>query len=255
MHGHVITVQNWLEALPNRLVRADGGLATYLGWAMVLTGSVPQAEQYAQVAARRDDLGPETRGRLLVLQGFIALLYHRDDERAIVLAQAALEMLDTDSRWRVLAMWVLAEAQERTGRITEAIALLREARLSVPVSRDDLFVIAMDGFLAGALNANGQRRAALALCLERIEEHERSASEQVALPALGLIYSWLGTLYYKADQLKQARAYSERGLALCQQMSLGGDLVFAYGIMAPICYAQGEIEKAFEMIVEARHLA
>jgi LuxR family maltose regulon positive regulatory protein len=130
--GSLLTVQGWLDALPDECVRARGELATYKGWVLALTGEVDLAEEYADAAEARLRLAESPGadlGKVLTLRSFIAVFGRQDYEAAIDLAADALGMMKEDqARWRVMALWAMAESQERTTDITESIATLRKAR-------------------------------------------------------------------------------------------------------------------------------
>ena len=115
--GGVLTLRGWLAALPDARVRADGALATYQGWVLVLTGEMARAEVYAQAAEAhlsQLDAPAQYRGKLLLLRCYFAL--DRNDYAEVVrLGTQALQVLAQDqAHWRVMALWTLAEAQERT---------------------------------------------------------------------------------------------------------------------------------------------
>lgn len=256
-HGGVLTVRNWLETLPDECVQASGVLATYRGWALVLTGEMAQAEQLAGVAEARfqkkDPLDPSL-GKLLTLQSFIAVFGHQDYQRAIELATQAVEVLGEDhARWRVIALWALAESQERTSNITEAIETLREARRMGRTQGSYVFVMTVDLFLATALHAHGKRREAIEVCEEAIDWYTDDQGR--ISPVAGLIFSRLGTLYHEANQLDRARSYLDQGLALSDQLALAGSTMFSYGFAAPTLHVQGETDAALEALQKAYQLA
>jgi LuxR family maltose regulon positive regulatory protein len=255
--GGVLTVRRWLEALPDERVRASAALATYKGWALVFTGEMAQAEDMASVAVERfrQKKAPDPNlGKLLALRSFIAIFGHRDYSTAIELATAALHVLGEDqARWRVMALWSLAESQERTSKITETIATLREARQVERQRGGYVFIMTIDLFLATALQSHGKRREAVSVCEEAIEWYTNEQGQ--VSPMAGLIFSRLGTLYHEANQLDLARQYLDKGLALTEQLALGGSSMFAYGFAAPTLHVQGETSAALEALHKAYQLA
>jgi LuxR family maltose regulon positive regulatory protein len=255
--GGVLTVRRWLETLPDERVRASAALATYKGWALVFTGEMAQAEEMASIAERRfrqKNATDPNLGKLLALRSFIAIFGHRDYNAAIELATAALQVLgEGQARWRVMALWSLAESQERTSNITEAIATLREARQVERQRGGYVFVMTIDLFLATALQSHGKRREAISICEEAIEWYTNEQGH--VSPMAGLIFSRLGTLYHEANQLDLARQYLDKGLALTEQLALGGSSMFAYGFAAPTLHVQGETSSALEALHKAYRLA
>jgi LuxR family maltose regulon positive regulatory protein len=65
----------------------------------------------------------------------------------------------------------------------------------------------------------------------------------------------LGTLYYEANQLAQARRQIEQGIALSEQLGLSDPLMFSYGFSAPTLHALGETGAAFSSLRTAYQVA
>jgi LuxR family maltose regulon positive regulatory protein len=264
-----MTARGWLDALPEERVRADAELATLKGWILATYGEWSQAEAYADVAeahlpplppgeragVRGDDpQASAARGKLLVLRSFIAVMAHQDYAHALNLARAALQMLDADElHWRVVALWVRAESLERTHDVAEAIAGFREAARIGRTLGNQIFAVLVETALAKALNENGRRQEAVAVCEEALTRYIDDRGR--ASPVAGLLFTWLGNLSYEANQLELARSYHERGAALSQQLGLQHDLTFSRGLSAPTLYAQGEIDAALEALREAIQIA
>jgi LuxR family maltose regulon positive regulatory protein len=255
--GNLLTMAGWLDALADERVRANGELATYKGWVLVLTGEIDQAEDYAQTAEdffQDKDRPGKAWGKLLVLRAFIAVFGHQDYSTATELVTEALQILDEDqAHWRVIALWVMAESQERTTSITKAIATLREAHQLGRALGKLVFATMVDLFLATALYLHGQRQEAVAVCKDAIEQHTDESGQPS--PIVGMITCWLGMLHYEANQLDQAGAYLEQGLALCQQLGLDASLLFAYGCLAPSLWATGDSDGALAALRKAREFA
>ncbi len=255
--GSLLTVGRWLDSLPDERVRASGGLATYKGWVLVLTGEIDRAEEYAHAAElcfKKAEAPDKDLGRLLVLRAFIAVFGHQDHKAAIELAADALQMMGEDqAHWRVIALWAMAESQERTTNITEAIATLYKAHRTRHTLGKLMFSVTVDLFLATALYLHGQRQEAVAVCTDALEQHSDESGRPS--PVAGMIISWLGMLHYEANQLEQARAYLEQGLALCRQLGLDASLLFAHGYLAPTLWAQGDTKGALVALYKARELA
>jgi len=255
--GNIVTVRGWLDGLPDERVRADGALATYRGWALALTGDVALVQEYANAAEaglRQAQAPPADLGKVLALRSWVALLHRRDDEAATRLSREALEALSEDQpHWRVIALWILGEAQERTGRIGESVATFHEARRTGLSLDNRLFVATVEMSLALSLNNQGRRREAVALCEEAIDRYTDERGR--VSPLAGMILNRLGMLYYEANRLEQARSCYERGLALGQELRLESNPTLFRGLSAPTLYAQGEVGAALQALQEAHRLA
>jgi LuxR family maltose regulon positive regulatory protein len=254
--GGMLTVRGWLDALPDERVRADGELAAYKGWVLALSGELDQAETYADAAETCIDqveAAAAARAKLLLLRAFIAM-GRRDYEGTMALAAGALQGLGEDQpRWRLLALWAMAESQERTRNITEAIATLREATWTGRALGNQVFAAAVEVFLASALHSHGRRREAVTVCEEAVERYTEAAGR--VSPVAGPVLSWLGRLRYEANQLESARECVERGLTLCEQLALEDFLTLSYGVLALILRARGEVSAAVGVLHKAHQLA
>ncbi|MBN1810960.1 MAG: winged helix-turn-helix transcriptional regulator [Anaerolineae bacterium] len=250
--GNILTVRRWLDALPDERVRADGNLAIYKGWTMVITGDLALAGSYADAAEarfRQVEAPDEDWGKLLVFRGLIAVLVERDYEKGIETATQALRLLGgRRSHWHIIALWIVAESLERTQNIARAIDTLREAQQAGVVLGEHVFVIVIKAALAKALNDHGQRRKALKVCQEAIDRHTDGGRRSSLL--IGHLFTWMGMLAYEANQLEQAREYHEKAIALNEQLGLEYDLTSSRGLAAPTLYALGEVDAALKALRE-----
>jgi LuxR family maltose regulon positive regulatory protein len=262
--GSVLTALNWLDALPDARVRADGDLAAVKGWVLALTGRFAQAEEYAAAAeTQTSEVSGEPKvrttaevfGKAAALRAFTAVFGRHDHVAGLALARRAQNLLPADqSQWRALTLWVMAEAQEHTCLITEAIATLREAHQEAGrTSQRQIFTAMVDLFLATTLDLNGQRREAVAVCEEAIARHTDDAGN--VSPAAGLMFSRLGILHYEANRLAAARACLDRGVAFGDMLGSADAMALAYGCSAPTLYAQGETAAALEALQKAHAFA
>ncbi len=274
--GGVAAVRGWLDALPDARVRADSALATTKGWILALTGDVEPAEAYADAAeaclrATYPDAFPDVAdkrprpgkiptadlGKLWLLRGYIAL-GRRNYTRATEHIDAALRLLKKEhAHWRILGLWGMAEAQERTGDIAKAIATLREAqqigKAGDLASANQVFAVVVEMSLAAALDSHGKRREAVALCHQAIERYTDAAGQPS--PLAGLVFTRMALLHYEANQLEQARQYHEKGQALSEPLAIGSLLMFSLGIAAPVLHACGETEAALDAVQRAQRYA
>ncbi len=263
--GGILTVNGWLQSLPDERVRANGELATYRGLVLVFTGELGPAKEYADAAEmclhqacpestqqpHRIATAPDV-GKLLLLRCYIALS-RRDYDNVSRLGAGALEALREDQpHWRVLALWAMAEAQERTSTITEAINALREAGRIGRAHGNQMFGPVIEATLASALNYHGQRREAVLVCEQAIARYTDDLGRSSPLAAI--LFSRLGTLYYEANQLALARQHHEQGITLGERLAMDALLNFCYGVSAPTLDARGETNAALELLSKAQEL-
>jgi len=251
--GDLLALGNWLDILPEASVRADGMLALYHAWVLALQGDLSQAAEYARSAelCLQQAIAPAAeRGKLLTLRSFVTVFGLQDYESALDLAAGALELLSEDQvYWRVMALWAMAESQERTRNVTEAIATLREARRTGRLLDGQLFFAPAELFLATTLQLHGQRREAVAVCQEAIEWYTDEVGR--TSPVAGMIFSRLGMLHHEADQLDLAWDCLERGLALSQQLAMDSPIMYSLSFAAPTLYALGKADEALAALQRA----
>jgi LuxR family maltose regulon positive regulatory protein len=251
--GNLLTLGNWLDALPEASVRADGALAMYRAWVLALNGELSRAAEYAQAAQtcldRAKVLATE-RGKLLTLRSFVAVFGPQDYEAALDLAAEALQLLGEDQvYWRVMALWSMAESQERTQNVIEAIATLHEARRTGRLLDGQLFFAPAELFLATTLQLHGQRREAVAVCQEAIEWYTDDAGR--TSPVAGMIFSRLGMLHHEANQLDLAWNCLERGIVLSEQLAMDSPIMYSLSFAAPTLHALGKSDEALAALQKA----
>ena len=112
---------------------------------------------------------------------------------------------DKQARWRDVALWVMAEAQERSVNVSEAIRTLREAQRLRDPAQNQLFSSNLDLFLASALFDNGQRLEAIQVCKEAIARF--TDLEGRVSPLATSMVSRLGLYLCEENLLDQAHCW------------------------------------------------
>ena len=251
--GAIVTVNGWLDSLPDTYLRADARLAVFKGWILALVGDMNRAREFLDVAAGGHKPGTGTQqdqGRFLTIAAFVACFGDHDYGTAIQSAATALDLLDeAQTHWRIIALWVMAEAQERTRPISAAISTFREARRIGLACGNHFFAVMVEMTLVLSLNQHGRRREALELCEEGIARYLQ-ADEHAAAWAT-LLFGRLGMLYYESNQLELSRQYHEKGLRFEEKFALEFYVSLARGLSAPTLYALGQVDAALDALQEA----
>jgi LuxR family maltose regulon positive regulatory protein len=252
--GSVLTVQGWLEALPPALIRADGRLLLARGWTYAMSGEMAPAwvdVQAAEAALREADAPDVELGKVLTLRSFVALLGEHDYAQAQNTAEEALALLGEDeSHWRLIALWTLAEARERTAPITEAIEAFREAGRVGRALGNQVFASMVEMSLAMALNAHGERQEAVYICRAALDRFTGVDGElsAIAAPTLGE----LARLLYEANELEQAMRYHDLSRELADRMAVDSYSAVALGLSGPTLNALGRTEEALAALRKAQ---
>lgn len=255
--GKLSTLKTWLEQIDEDVLAANLRLLVYKGWTAAFTGSVDEALECIQLgkaALEIDKKSKHSSGMLAALESFVAILYLAEYERGIELAEQALPGLKQERpHWNMIALWVMAEAQERTTDNNQAIHTLQQARKVSPTGISKFFAPAIDKFLATALNNQGNREEALRVCQQSIRKFQDQQGR--VSPVASLLISELAELYYEANQLEEAIQNHRQAIQLSEQVQLEGSMIYSYGAIIPTLAARNETDEALEYLEKGYRLA
>ncbi len=248
-----VTLLGWLDVLPDEQVRASSELALYKAFALLFAGwRIADAVQYVEAARQYLPPNPPaaTCGRLACLEAHLAL-YRQDLAVVIRSAQDALRLLDRDDGlFCSLARNILGQALEIQGDIAAAVQVYRQGFHAERRAGNQFGAIVVLTNLALMLNELGQRREAVAVCRQVLEEGAAHPERASAL-ADGACLA-LSLLSYEADELELARQQVTRALELARQAGISDGLAWAQYILAQVQLAGGEVEAALQTCREAR---
>ncbi len=249
--GRFVTVLGWLDSLPDSEFESHPDLLIMKAWVTVLTDQIDRAELLcSQLEMRFDQLDNASQGRLRLAQTFLALV-HGDPAQTIDYARQAAERLEYDnSQWRLMALWSLAEAQERSEPLPHAIASLREAAQVSRAVGKPLFIPIVEIALAHALRLNGQRDEAEALCHTTLAYYRE---QKYTTPAQVLMLCTLARIAYDANALDDARAYIEQARATSLSFDVPSIRGVIGGIEAQILAAEGDLDGALLLVRRVLH--
>jgi LuxR family maltose regulon positive regulatory protein len=243
-----VTLERWLDALPDEAVRAHSQLATYKGILLFFTGRNNEAMAYADSAEHNlpPDATPSSRGRLLSLRAHLALTGDTLDA-ALRFSREALACLDAgDAVFRNLTLNVLGQALEMQGDVAAAADVYREAAYSERGAGNQVGALVVLTNLVFALNELGRRSEALAVCQQAVEE--AAAEPGFARPVSEGMYLAWSLLSYEANDLEQARKQVVQTLDLVEQVNVVDGILWGRYILAQVHLASGEVD-------EMRHIA
>jgi LuxR family maltose regulon positive regulatory protein len=252
MRSEIATLQGWLEALPDDMVRTRPILCIYHTWALLLSGSpIEVAEARLQEAVNADPDGSLT-GEVLAVRALIAT-YQRKTRQSAELSRRALELLPEDRLFfrsfiagylGVSNLWNgdlvgARQALEETVRISQRAGNLMNTVLAL-CHLGDLSML--EGHLHGAKAFYEQ-----ALTLAVDDQGQREPIAGLALIGLGHVL----TLQHKLqDAVQQLMA----GIELVKRWGEAG-AISGYVGLARIRRVQGDLEGAREAMLEAERLA
>lgn len=250
--GDAVSLQRWLTALPEEILRTHPQLAIWQAWSLTTSGHLDQVDawltlaEHAAAEAELDDIaGQATTIRSTMVR------FGGDPEQAVNMATAALESL-TDSRpiLRSIAKLNLGHALLDSGRPQQAEQPLIEA--------------------AAEANAIGHRYVALSaqyhlgktylqrLKLDQAESTFRAA-EWALRPSgegglLSVSHLGLALLALECDDLSAADRHLERAIHLSQLID---DYVFmreAQAALVRLHLARGERQRASAALVRLEEM-
>ncbi|UCC88450.1 MAG: AAA family ATPase [Anaerolineales bacterium] len=246
----VATFLNWVDRLPQEVVRARPSLSFYHAFALLLNGHPLDAVR-ARLQHVSEDEGL-MGSRKATLEALIAIS-QVDLPRAIQLSEQALKRLPEDELyWRSLALWILhlsrsagSDLKISSQAFDQVVSMLQE-KGNLPIG-----VVALC-YQADLLMRQGQLNQAKAL----YEQALALSTDQQGntLPVAGEALLGLGELYREWNDLETATRYLEEGVRLTKQWR-SIEMLPGYLSLARLRQARGDVSGAQEAIQQARQLA
>ena len=252
MRSELATLQGWLEALPEELIRTRPILWVYQTWALLLSGSpIEVAEARLQDAVDADPDG-SLAGEVMAVRALIAT-YQRKTALSAELSRRALELLPEDRLFfRSFIAGYLAydalysgdlvvarQALEETVRISRRAGNLMNTVLALCHLGD---VSMLEGHLYEGRAFYGQ---ALTLAVDDHGQRE---------PIAGLALIGLGQVCILQQDLKNAARHLAEGIELIKRWGEAG-AIGGYVGLARIRRVLGDLEGARELIQAAERVA
>jgi len=267
--GEIATLQRWVAALPDELVRSNIEIAVLQGWLLFVSGKNDAAELHLQDIERTFGINPvsdehseqqtmpsgafsqaEIRGRIAAIRASIAVT-QRDLPRTITLSRLALEYLPKESMARAYVAWYLGKAHWLSGAMGAASMALAEAsHVSWEVNHlYAVFLVTHD--LAHLQITQGH--------LHQADQTYRQALQQALerggyQPAMGPAYVGRGDLEREWNHLDAATSLLQEGIKLCEQTGNTQVILQAYIGLAFIHQAQGDAGGASALMRQAVHI-
>ncbi len=222
--GAVISILNWLESLPQKILEEKPSL--WIKHASLLlvcgqTGGVEQKLQAAETALQsmaHDDKKRDMIGRIAAARSTLALSQYRFDT-IIVQSKRALEYLHPNNLIsRNTAVWTLANAYEFLGDRKGAGKAYAEA-LSLSRQSGNIFFTILSTIGQGTILELENRLHPAAESYERVVE----LFDDHPLPAASDAYLGLARIFYQWNKLDTALQYGEKSLQLANKYDNGLD--------------------------------
>jgi len=258
MRGEMATLQRWVAALPEAVVRSWPGLSLAHAWALTAVGQLDAAEARLQdverlTAGDETVQGRQQQGAAAAVRAIIAILRGHDP---VVIEQAklALERLPADDAFlRGLVTWTLGQGYRFAGDAVAAEQALAEASRLNQAAGNLFFAVLAASHQAYMLIEQGQ--------LRRAEEAHRQVLQFAAdrarqlIPATGDSYVRLGEVLREWNDLAGAMDAIARGLELNRSFGLPELIITALIALARTEQGMGDWDQAHAAMREAVQLA
>ena len=267
LRGEGVTVQRWLSALPEDLVRtrprlllAQAFLASYSGHMEAVEPLLDAAEQ-AYAGAAEEPFVP-TVGRagsmlvnvpalIAIHRGFLAQLRGDAEDTAAFASRAMAEADEGEWLLSSTARRFLATAEWLRGRLAEAERAFASSIAGWQAAGQPALTAAHRYQLAQVQRALGRLDAAI----QTYEQALRATAVpgRPPAPTVGLVYVGLAEVAYQRNELDSALQYVTEGIALERQFLRGTSPAAGLVTLAWIRQAAGDPAGALEAIGEAEH--
>jgi LuxR family maltose regulon positive regulatory protein len=256
MRSEVMTFLNWLERLPDELVRTRPALCFFHAWALLMSGrSLDVMEQRLQGIACVQDTPESTgamAGRMAVLRAYL-MIFRADMGRAAELCHQALEHLpESDLFLRGIVAWILSLARMADGDLQGGNQAFQEvARMGQEIG-NPLVAVAALCHQAELQMRQGRLHRAREILEQALQLAAAPQGRRLPIASKALV--GLGELEREWNHLEAAADYLIESIELAGQWS---ELAAfdAYFPLARVRLAQGDVEGAREAIETAWQIA
>ena len=265
LRGEGATVQRWLSALPDDLVRSRPRLLLAQAQLAATSGRVEAAEQLLDAAERASasaadepfEPTADRAGSLLaniaagiaLQRSYLAALRGNAEGTAAFASQTLAELSDGEQMLSSIARCNLAEAEWLHGRLAEAERAFVSGIAGWRAASQ--YTVAAWGchHLGQVQRAQGRLDAAARTCQQALDA--MTAPARSPLPTAGPAYVGLGEVAYQRSELDTAFRHASEGIALCRQFAYLPPLAAGLATLAWIRQATGDPAGAREAMGEA----
>ena len=267
LRGEGATVQRWLSALPDDLVRSRPRLLlAQAQLAAATSGRVEAAEQLLDAAERASasaadepfEPTADRAGSLLaniaagiaLQRSYLAALRGNAEGTAAFASQTLAELSEGEQMLSSIARCNLAIAEWLRGRLADAERAFVSGIAGWRAASQ--YTVAAWGcyHLGQVQRAQGRLVAAARTCQQALDAITAPAGSP--LPTAGPAYVGLGEVAYQRNELDTAFRHASEGIALCRQFADLRALAAGLATLAWIRQASGDPAGAREAIGEAR---
>jgi len=248
-------ILNWVDRLPENVLKKHPWLFTYHSWALLLTGQVAivspgleNTEWLLNSFSNDDSQKQEMVGYVAGLKA-IQSLWQRDFKNGLVFANQAIENLPENNWIRGYCAIVLGSSYWGSGDLTGAKDAYKESYLVGQASGSMMLAVSGGCNLAHAIELEGHLQEALELFQDLFKFVEQDGK---VLPVAGYIHVEIARLFHELNQLDLASQHLIDGIQLCKQLADGRAETIGHGLLTRVQLAQGNIAEAINSVQNAK---
>jgi LuxR family maltose regulon positive regulatory protein len=228
--GEILTVENWLAALPEESLLSQPQLCLVQAWVLHLTRRQPAIEPFLQAAERdlrADDPGAEAiQGEILAIRSYGAIDEQRFQAGVELARQALAQLPESRPFARSVSALALGHALYSLDETGAALPAVVESVRLCRVAGNALGALYGMGIWAALLGQQGHLRQADSTLQEAFQW--AAASHWQHLPPAGVLYLRLADVRREQNDLAAAEQLLQQGLQRAEQGAL---------VVAARCYA------------------
>ncbi len=217
INAQIDSFLNWLELLPEELIKQNEILCIRKGIALLITGKWMEGIKYIDTfnPDQIEQLSNQNKGLLLIMRAMQANVEGRDAEP---IAKEALQFLEP---WDPIAITstlnTLGRAQCQKGNFSEASLTFKKAYESgMKIGYQFVTTLALMNYSA-CLQLLGSSEEALSLCNHYVDMMKKKFHK---LPTyIGVLYCVMADLYSENNDQEKAISYHDTGMQLCRSIS------------------------------------
>lgn len=253
--GQVLTVQAWLERLPEPLRVARPGLALAAAYVALGMGQPARVETSLDEAASLAQTNGAPRSLLGEIAAARALLatFHQQHPRAIAYAQSALADLPPERlNLRAAVAAGLGFAYFTAGQLASAQQVIVSALDDLPPDGPALVIprTALLSTLGMMRAAQGRLNEAIQLQRQALAVVDR-AGRRLPLASTVMATHELGRLLLEQNQLDEAEATLQDALAASEPFGNRSQAAFVVRLLAQLAQARGDYDRAAHLLDES----
>jgi LuxR family maltose regulon positive regulatory protein len=255
--GQVKTLLQWIDALPEEVVKGHPRLLMRLGWSTFLSGKVSQASRILTEARQALDAipaGPDRdvlQGKLLAMLSTLTALTP-DLPRAIAQAEQALEKLpEGELNYRARAMRALGVCHLFLGDKEVTLEHLEEAKTLALDGQNKFLASEILSQLATLRKHQGKLKQAFQTYRQILDFYD--SPEESPPACLGFI--GMAEIALEWNDLLSAEKYLDTGIELCYKGNIGYPLQPAYLMQGLLRKAKGDRNGALEAVGKGENLS